>query len=501
MQRSVRLALMVSMSVVCLVVVEYGHAQGSLTPSGAPSATMKTLDQLDTAITAVQNSVDQVDTKVVRSEPRTAIVTVPYVISNSGSYYLTRSLTTTSDVPTIIILSDDVTLDLMGFCLRCTAPGASSLTGIVNTANSNVEVRNGTVRGFGTGVFFGGGKGNKIVSVRAIENASRGLQVSSANSAVVDCMAIGPGNSTNGISVGVGSIVARCVVSSCTGSGIIGADGCSIVGNTVMSNGIYGISAGARSTIADNVVSGSGHSDSGISSGDHCIMARNTVADASGYGLKAGYGCTVIGNTCSTNTGTGIFARYGSVVAENVAGYNGGNGVNPQGGCSVWRNSTIHNGGSGIYAGDFSSIVGNSSYNNESYGIYAGSICSVAQNACYNNGATGLRVHESAVVKDNALNGNNTQESSAYAGIRASAYCLIKDNVATDNHVYNIYLYRECNSIENNLVGDGGYGLYFNNAGSPVATNNVYGNNRLMRNTTNVYNSVMQTNIGGNVEF
>ncbi len=50
--------------------------QGSLTPSRAPAATMKTLDQL---------------------EPRTPIASLPFTIDKSGSYYLTGSLASTGD--------------------------------------------------------------------------------------------------------------------------------------------------------------------------------------------------------------------------------------------------------------------------------------------------------------------------------------------------------------------------------------------------------------------
>ena len=49
------------------------HAQGGLTPPGAPAPTMKSLAQI---------------------EPRTPISSVPFTISTAGSYYLTTNVTT-----------------------------------------------------------------------------------------------------------------------------------------------------------------------------------------------------------------------------------------------------------------------------------------------------------------------------------------------------------------------------------------------------------------------
>src|SRR5438445_13129756 len=81
------------------------HAQGSLTPPGAPAATMKTLSQV---------------------EPRTPISSVPFAITNSGSYYLTTNLTGTGGGAAISITTSNVTLDLNGFTLA----GLGTSTGI-----------------------------------------------------------------------------------------------------------------------------------------------------------------------------------------------------------------------------------------------------------------------------------------------------------------------------------------------------------------------------------
>lgn len=70
-------------------------AQGSLTPPGAPAATMKTLAQI---------------------EPRTPIAAAPFTISEPGSYYLTTNLiAATGNI--ITITTNNITLDLNGFAL------------------------------------------------------------------------------------------------------------------------------------------------------------------------------------------------------------------------------------------------------------------------------------------------------------------------------------------------------------------------------------------------
>lgn len=75
-------------------------AQGALTPPvGAPAPVMKSLSQI---------------------EPRTPISTLPITITNSGSYYLTTNLTTSTGSG-ITIFANNVHLDLNGFTIRCTA--------------------------------------------------------------------------------------------------------------------------------------------------------------------------------------------------------------------------------------------------------------------------------------------------------------------------------------------------------------------------------------------
>ncbi|MFN2622346.1 MAG: hypothetical protein ABR611_05820 [Chthoniobacterales bacterium] len=80
-------------------------------------------------------------------EPRTAIESVPFNITQSGSYYLTKNLNfSAASGNAITITVSNVTLDLMGFTLSSTS--AVTEDGIhINGGVRNVAVRNGVIAG------------------------------------------------------------------------------------------------------------------------------------------------------------------------------------------------------------------------------------------------------------------------------------------------------------------------------------------------------------------
>ncbi len=79
----------------------------------------------------------------------TKITSLPYDINASGFYCLSANLTSSGGGITVYV--DDVTIDLMGFRLR----GNTSNYGINLNGRKNVEIRNGSVIGWGTGIHFG----------------------------------------------------------------------------------------------------------------------------------------------------------------------------------------------------------------------------------------------------------------------------------------------------------------------------------------------------------
>ena len=147
-------------------------AQGSLTPPGAPAATMRTLEQM---------------------EPRTPISSAPYTISQQGSYYLTANLTSTGHG--VVIAASGVTLDLMGFTLAGDRSGDDYgvlLDGTTNAPIRDVIVRNGAIKAFGYGVNAKYSFNARFERLTASSNAQYGVFLHGNRgqcdgNAIVDC--------------------------------------------------------------------------------------------------------------------------------------------------------------------------------------------------------------------------------------------------------------------------------------------------------------------------
>jgi hypothetical protein len=123
-----RLRLAAALSLASFVLSGAAFAQGSLTPpGGSPAPTMKRLDQI---------------------EPRTPVSSLPFTISESGSYYLTQDLTLTVTGHAITITASNVTLDLNGFTVASApAVGPGSFAIHLPGGQSHVVIRNGRIVG------------------------------------------------------------------------------------------------------------------------------------------------------------------------------------------------------------------------------------------------------------------------------------------------------------------------------------------------------------------
>ena len=361
--------------VCALIILSQVSMAGNLEPSAPPGSTMKPLDQV---------------------EPRIPITSVPYTISQSGSYYLTKNLTAADTA--ITVSADDVTIDLRGFSLT----GNNTGSGVYMTDRINVEIRNGTIRNFNYGinddyimmVSNGTSTNHRVIGVRALSNVNFGIKLYGPNNEVRDCSASNNGTSASGsnifgISVGNNSTVTGNTVNNNGGSaqsnawvfGITAGYNCTITGNAVSFNGymagesttVYGIVANSGSTITGNTVSGNG------------------TLTGSVYGIAAnGEGSTITGNTVYGNGSSatvlvhGIYASAGCTVTGNTA-YLNGNGMSATSG-------TVD----GIYAGDGCTVIGNTVYSNGTfasgtiYGIYLSGHNLVDQNAAYGNNGTNM---------------------------------------------------------------------------------------------------------------
>ena len=218
-----------------LLTAPSGFSQGSLTPPGAPAPTMKTLDQI---------------------EARTPISSLPYTISNSGSYFLTTSLTSVSG-DGIDITTNNVTLDLNGFTLLGAGSGAG--INVLNPAR-NLSIRNGVLDSWGNGgVNATNGFNCQLERLRESNCGNIGLAAGN-NCSVLFCTATG--NISNGIAVGNNCVVRDCTANDNTGLqafGIQVGSGCVVKDCTTTSNFGGGILVqGNDCLIADNNCSENG---------------------------------------------------------------------------------------------------------------------------------------------------------------------------------------------------------------------------------------------------
>lgn len=112
------------------------HAQGALTPPGAPAATMKSLDQIEprTIVNATNTPGDAINA---------------FIISQPGSYYLTTNLLGVSGKNGIEITANNVTLDLNGFAVQGVSGIAAGI--LLENVITNITVRNGAVSSWGSG--------------------------------------------------------------------------------------------------------------------------------------------------------------------------------------------------------------------------------------------------------------------------------------------------------------------------------------------------------------
>ena len=167
----------------------------------------------------------------------TRITKVPYEIKQSGFYYLGGNMTINADIDGISVTANDVTIDLMGFSLA----GVGSNCGINLNGQSNVEVRNGTVRNFSVAIADKGdgtGANCRISNIRAYNNY-RGIYLSGKNALVQACNC--SNNDDVGIRVDSGTVKGNVACDNKNlGIGQYGAG--SVIGNIANNNTYYNFS-------------------------------------------------------------------------------------------------------------------------------------------------------------------------------------------------------------------------------------------------------------------
>jgi len=238
---------------------------------------------------------------VMTDEMRTPISSLPYTISSPGSYFVTGNLTSAGTG--ITVNANDATIDLGGYVL--TGPGSGDNHGVHMVGRKNVEIRNGTIKNFGTnGIYEASGgytdPGHRVIGVRVIENGSSGIFLVGNQHFIENCTAIN--NAQYGIYVDYYSIIRECT---CTGN----------------QNGIYCYSG---STISDNIASQ--NNENGIRAIDGNSVINNIAMENSNHGIMADGYNTIKNNTTSWNKYSGIQLGTYNVLDGNTSYLNNQSG-------------------------------------------------------------------------------------------------------------------------------------------------------------------------------
>lgn len=389
-------------------------AQGNIVPTTAPNVPiMKSLDQI---------------------EPRTPISSLPFTISLSGSYYLTKNLNVTSG-DAITITSSGVTLDLNGFNITSTASPAAGTGILIASGLIDIAIFNGHIRGaitygggiysgsgFGSGIFYSGTKPSnvRVIGVSVSGVMVHGIYLADFNSTVVQGCTVNTAGS-NGITAasvsessadncglygmvannanncfgganGSGYGLAVNNASNCTGRSSGSGHGL----DAQTATGCYGNGPAGDGLFADSAENSEGGSVDGIG-----LNARTASGcygtSASNVGLNAGpavncYGVSISGTGLrSYATATGCYGtssnHYGidAQVATNCYGDNSGSGVYGLSAAHVASNcyGRDHGNGTGLYSFVANNCMGESSGNG--YGIEA----SIATNCLGASGSGG----------------------------------------------------------------------------------------------------------------
>ncbi len=381
--------------------------QGTLIPPGPPATTMKSLDQIASTGTAINDTNTPGDADY------------HYVITAPGSYFLTSNLDVTK-TNGIHITAASVTVDLNGFLIsRGSGSGGDGIT--IDPTAHRCTIKNGNVTGFANGIYCNAFQGPPA-------HGGAFLQVTAA------------GCSDTGISAGESWQLEGCHAHDNPNTGILTGQGCTLSDCTASYNGTGGFGFG--------IIAGQGCILK------NCAAYNNQAADS----IFAGYGSTLMNCVVQRNAGSyGIFAQGGSTLINCTAVFNQVTwGIYTDTGCALTNCSSSQNDSAqatsgGFHVSDGSSLIGctanlistsASPTITTGMGIDADSGVTITNCTTRSNAGDGIRVSSNCLVSgctssDNGDNAGNGLNGGIGDGIRTTS-----DNNRLDgNHLMNNSLY------------------------------------------------------------
>ena len=375
-------------------------------------------------------------------EPRTDLSKVPgdanfhHIISQPGSYYLTRNLEVT--LPNgIAVRATGVTLDLNGFEVRRTS-GTGGRGIEIDGAAHRCTVKNGTVTGFERGVDAAPG----------IERARGGsyLEVVASNCSVVGfiageswlverCQALE--NAGDGIFAFFGATVKNCIAFRNGGAGMVAGGTVTFIGSRSGENGGIGIVGNSYSSVVD-CAAFANTGEGGISVAFGGTITNSSSHVNSGWGFSLTSGSTLLSSTARQNGNDGVRAEGDVKIIDSILTNNAQHGISAALGrtsinrCTVSSNGGSGSTGSGISGGIRMSVTDCKAIDNRANGISVAGDSVVTGNHASFNGRGALAAGILVTGAGSRIDGNHTRDNNGN-GIKATTGDVIVRNTAGNN--------------------------------------------------------------------